>query len=416
MKKSNYRIQFISIILFLFSNLLFCQYYDFGDDVGKLLLERQKRQQQQEQENHRRSMEEQNRRQEELANISEVEMQITRYVQTTISALQSIDKFNSEIISTHISDLVFKYKNEVNKIKNRFGNNYLSSVHLSRKYIYELSEEYLRNPEYLFLQESLIEKDKLFSYITSNNLPDKTIAKIKVKYNEWIINPFVKNDDGYYIGFIFDINSISKYLPSSGTAFAISSNGIFVTNYHVIQNSDSITLRIGNVTTRYKAKVLIADKNNDLALLKIVDNKFKNIGNIPYIIKTDIIDVGDNIFTLGYPLTSSMGEEIKLTQGIISAKTGFQGDISTYQVSAAVQPGNSGGPLLDKAGNVIGIISSKHSGAENVSYAIKSTYLINLIGILDEKIKLPRRNLMSNAKLSKQVLQIEKYIYIVDVN
>lgn len=66
-----------------------------------------------------------------------------------------------------------------------------------------------------------------------------------------------------------------------------------------------------------------------------------------------------------------MGDEIKLTTGVISSKTGFQGDVSLYQISAPIQPGNSGGPLFDNKGNLIGIVNAKHKGAENVGYAIK---------------------------------------------
>ena len=81
-----------------------------------------------------------------------------------------------------------------------------------------------------------------------------------------------------------------------------------------------------------------------------------------------------------------MGDEIKLTNGIISAKTGFQGDISTYQISVPIQPGNSGGPLLDKFGNAVGVIvaklrnqASSDGDVENVNYAVKSSYLSPLL-------------------------------------
>ena len=66
-----------------------------------------------------------------------------------------------------------------------------------------------------------------------------------------------------------------------------------------------------------------------------------------------------------------MGDEVKLTNGIISSKTGFQGDVTTYQISVPLQAGNSGGPLFDSKGNVIGIVNAKHLGTENVSYVVK---------------------------------------------
>lgn len=76
-----------------------------------------------------------------------------------------------------------------------------------------------------------------------------------------------------------------------------------------------------------------------------------------------IADVGEDIYVLGYPLTATMGEEVKLTNGIINAKTRFDGDVYQYQISTPVQPGNSGEPLIDYNGNVIGVVCAKHRGA-----------------------------------------------------
>jgi S1-C subfamily serine protease len=138
-----------------------------------------------------------------------------------------------------------------------------------------------------------------------------------------------------------------------------------------------------------------------------------NTSDIPYSIKTSTTDVGENIFVLGYPLTSTMGEEIKLTTGVVSSKTGFQGDVSSYQISAPIQPGNSGGPLFDSNGNVIGIVSAKHKGAENVGYAIKASYLKNLMeSVLSENI-LPQTNKIASYKLSNKVKSLTKYVYYI---
>ena len=110
-----------------------------------------------------------------------------------------------------------------------------------------------------------------------------------------------------------------------------------------------------------------------------------------------------------------MGEEIKLTNGIISSKSGFQGDVSTYQITAPIQPGNSGAPLFDKNGSLIGIVSSKHKNTDNVAYAIKSVYLKNLIESLPLKYKLPMKNLLIGVELSGQVKKIKNYVYIIEV-
>jgi len=198
----------------------------------------------------------------------------------------------------------------------------------------------------------------------------------------------------------------------SGTGFGISSNGIIVTNHHVIDGTNSIKVKGVNsdFNKAYKAKLLVSDKNNDLALIQIDDYNFTSAGSIPYTIKTSLAGVGENIFVLGYPLRAT----IKLTNGIISSKTGFQGDISSYQISAPVQPGNSGGPLFDNKGNLIGIINAKHGGAENASYAVKSSYLTNLLELLPSPPKLNSTNSLAGKSLTQQVEIAKKFVYIIE--
>lgn len=205
---------------------------------------------------------------------------------------------------------------------------------------------------------------------------------------------------------------------TTGSGFAISSNGIIATNYHVVENAKSIKIRGANLdfNKAYNAKILISDKHNDLALIQIDDSEFNSLKAIPFTIKTTLAGIGENVFVLGYPLTATMGDEIKLTNGIVSSKTGFQGDITSYQVSAPVQPGNSGGPLFDSQGNLIGIINSKHLGAENVSYAVKSNYLMNLIELLPVTPKLQVLNSLTGKNLTDQVELVKNFVYIIEVN
>jgi S1-C subfamily serine protease len=205
---------------------------------------------------------------------------------------------------------------------------------------------------------------------------------------------------------------------SSGTGFAISSNGYIVTNYHVIEDAKSIEIKgvNGNFSRKLSAKVVVSDEKNDLAIIKINDPYFTSLGSVPYTFRQGIADVGENVFVLGYPLTSSMGEEIKLTNGIISSKTGYKGDISLYQISAPVQPGNSGGPLFDKNGNLIGIVSAKHTLAENAGYAIKLSYLKNLIELLPKTINQPTSNILNGKGLTEQVKAASNYVYLIVIN
>lgn len=214
-----------------------------------------------------------------------------------------------------------------------------------------------------------------------------------------------------------DIPVISKKIErsSSGTGFAISTNGLIVTNYHVIEGASNILVTNSlEFSKRYKAEILLTDKINDLAILRVSDVSFKELSSIPYVIRTSLSDVGERVFALGFPLISSMGLEVKLTDGVISSKTGFKGDVTTYQISAPVQPGNSGGPLFDSKGNLIGVINAKHKFAENASYAIKASYLKNLIDLLPYDLKLQTNSVLGGKSLSQQVNIIKEFVFIIE--
>ena len=199
----------------------------------------------------------------------------------------------------------------------------------------------------------------------------------------------------------------------TGTGFALTNNYI-VTNYHVIEEAKSIYIQgiNGNFKAKYCATVFAIDKINDLAILKVDEIKI-NTASIPYSIKTTTSDVGEDVFVLGYPLTSTMGDEIKLTTGVVSSRTGFQGDVSLYQISAPIQPGNSGGPLFDSKGNIIGIVSAKHRGAENVGYAIKASYLRNLMESSMSTNILPQNNKIAGLNLSGKVKSVKNFVFYI---
>jgi len=210
----------------------------------------------------------------------------------------------------------------------------------------------------------------------------------------------------------------SNYVKSSGTGFGLSSDGYIITNYHVIKDANSIEVKgiNGIFSKKLTAEVIVSDEKNDLAIIKINDPSFISLGFIPYSIRQGVADVGENVFVLGFPLTSSMGEEVKLTNGIVSSKTGYQGDISTYQISAPVQPGNSGGPLFDKNGYLIGVVNAKHTIAENAGYAIKINYVNNLIELLPQSISFPQINILNGKILTEQVKIASNFTYLIIIN
>ncbi len=212
--------------------------------------------------------------------------------------------------------------------------------------------------------------------------------------------------------------SVRKNSVSSGTGFLLTKDGYIITNNHVIE--EARTIKITGINddyhTSYKAIIEITDPQNDLAILKIKDEKFNPISSIPYSFKFNTSSVGEDCFVLGYPLISSMGTDIKLTTGIISSKTGYAGNVSEYQISAPVQPGNSGAPLFDKNGNIIGVVKAKHTEAENAGYAVKASYIRNLVELLPTSITLSYQNQLTNKTLPKQVELASKAVCLIIVN
>lgn len=209
---------------------------------------------------------------------------------------------------------------------------------------------------------------------------------------------------------------------ANGSGVVLSSLGYVVTNFHVIDGAEKIEVDIPNDegVVSYEAEVAVADKRNDLAILKLSINEDSPAIDEPeYTLDFSLARNGSEVFAYGYPLALSvMGSDLKITDGIISAQSGYDGDISTYQISAPIQPGNSGGGLFDSNGCLIGICSSglKTEITENVSYAIKSSYLQPLIGSLNEKIKVPQSGSIRKLSVEDQVQAISRGIVLIKVD
>lgn len=213
----------------------------------------------------------------------------------------------------------------------------------------------------------------------------------------------------------FDPRSTRQPSEWSGTGWALN-KGYVVTNHHVANNARTIVLKFmqGEELVEYTGETVLMDEEHDLAIIKITDTKFNGFGTLPYSVKTSLADVGESVFVLGYPLISTMGDEIKLTTGIISSHSGFEGNKSQYQISAPVQPGNSGGPLFDEDGNIVGIVNAKHTGAENVSYAVKASHLQALVNQLPDKAGvIPTNNALSGLNLPQKVKKVKGLVCFI---
>ena len=211
----------------------------------------------------------------------------------------------------------------------------------------------------------------------------------------------------------------SENWAGSGSGFFISRTGHIATNYHVVDGMTKFQVEYyqnGKKYT-YPAKVISTDPSNDMAIIRIDHKDFTRIPEIPYKFATRTKEVGTDVFTLGYPLTFIMGEEIKYTRGEISAKSGFQGDIRTYQISVPITNGNSGGPLFDYDGNIVGITSSglRKDIADNVNYAIKAIYLQTLIDACQESIELPTGIDLTGKSKPEIIKALQGFVVLIKV-
>lgn len=200
----------------------------------------------------------------------------------------------------------------------------------------------------------------------------------------------------------------------SGSGFALNGRYI-VTNNHVVDGATTLKVRgiNGDFVKKYNAVVVATDATHDLAIIKITDSSFMGFGDIPYRLQPDIAEVGEEVFVLGYPHISAMGEEIKLTTGVISSRSGFKGEVSAYQISAPIQPGNSGGPLFDSKGNLIGVVNAIIANAQNVGYAIKSPYLKLFIQNNINTNIIPTKGTLSGMTLAEKVRAIRPFVFII---
>jgi len=209
---------------------------------------------------------------------------------------------------------------------------------------------------------------------------------------------------------------------SVGTGFLATKSGEIITCYHIIEGKNDINIYTNIDNKKYKANVIMTDKVNDIAVLKvdsmstILDSLYRSI---PYsFLETGNLDMGSKIFTLGYPLESVLSTGVKYNDGIISSNMGIDNDPRIYQISIPVQPGNSGGPVFTFDGTLVGMIVSTLNSAtiekyfgvtpQNVNFAVKSNYIKELLSFIS--------NVVPAEKLQKvpQINELNKYIFKIE--
>ncbi|HEX6180310.1 MAG TPA: serine protease [Chitinophagaceae bacterium] len=197
-----------------------------------------------------------------------------------------------------------------------------------------------------------------------------------------------------------------------GTGFLIDGKGYLVTNAHVVEDSKSLIVQ-NTKGQEFRAKTIYINQQNDIAILKITDDDFKSLGSLPYGIRKTAVNLGAPLFTLGFPK-----DEIVYNEGYMSAKTGYKGDTLSCQIGVAANPGNSGGPVFNKNGEVIGIVNTRLTQAQGVVFAVTAR---NIHISLEEMkrdtafqhLKLPTSSNVKGLDREAQIEKIQDCIFMV---
>lgn len=216
----------------------------------------------------------------------------------------------------------------------------------------------------------------------------------------------------------------TRVQKSGGTCFVISAEGYLVTNYHVVEKANRNTTKVAdslaiesitNPEYRYKVELVYGNKEKDIAILKIHDENFTSFNKLPYTFEKSIADLGEEVFTLAYPK-----DDIVYSEGTVSSKTGSQSDTTEYQVSIPVNRGNSGSPVFNAKGNIIGVITKKDDSGEGVAFALKTREIFKFLDeIPDDSLKvpllLPKSNKIAGFKRPQQIKKLQDYVFQVKV-
>jgi len=193
---------------------------------------------------------------------------------------------------------------------------------------------------------------------------------------------------------------------SSGTGFYVSKTGHIISNHHVIEGCDNVKLTFNG--KEVNADVLASDKMNDLAILKANLTPSK-----VYSVSTEDASLLEDIIIAGYPLGKRVSAAIKTSKGSITALAGYGDNYSEFQTDAALNQGNSGGPIMNQKGNVVGVAVAnygKKAGVESFNFGIKSSTLKTFANANQLEFLPPNNRELSNKDLSQLITEATIYL------
>ena len=261
--------------------------------------------------------------------------------------------------------------------------------------------------------EAMVIKHGKTYYFECYGIDDREVGKGKanaiLKENQSIIKSEEQKD-----------NLLSKMPPAEngslkqGTCFVISRKGFLITSYHIVKSAKTVRVKGigGDFSTLYGADVVAYDVDLDMALLKI-KNPAISFDSIPYRLSLETMEKGTKSFVLGYPFSPDMEDTLRLTEGVISSKSGVSGSISEFEFSQALQPGYSGCPLFNDKGDVIGLINTSLNEAKGTSYAIKSPYIQAFLMSIDNTPLDISLTTTTNLTLQDKIASLKNCVFVV---
>ena len=188
-----------------------------------------------------------------------------------------------------------------------------------------------------------------------------------------------------------------KSIKTAGTGFSFGSSGYILTNYHVVKGSKHIKVKYLNGDV-FETKIIIKDEPNDIAFLK-PERSPKLLGANIALGDSSAMRIGDKVFTIGFPMSNILGQQPRYSEGVINSLAGVGDNPKAFQISIPIQSGNSGGPLFNQKGEVVGIVSSSLDSAntfqifgnapQNVNFSIKSNFVKNLLPMIPDALVSP---------------------------
>lgn len=196
----------------------------------------------------------------------------------------------------------------------------------------------------------------------------------------------------------------------TGSGFNIHPEGYIITNYHVVEDANEIMIE-NYKGEHFPAYIAAFESAADIAILKVIDSNFyQDFKTLPFLLEKKASELAEPIFSLGYPL-----ENIIYHEGYVSGELGYANNTNAYLLEITSDPGQSGAPVFNKEGNLVGMITGKMKNTSGKTYAIHTENILNLLNSLPEEnaISYKQTAKLKNLDRTQQVQELRSFIYSI---